>query len=110
MQLAGLIKITYFWYEEVAHFLMCKLKYFMYFKMLKLEMRFLYSPRAWKAVILFFGSLVNIFLIRSLAESDIEGHGDLFKSRFPRNIASNMPFSVSKAKYIHSLIKPIYKT
>lgn len=46
----------------------------------------------------FFGSLVSIFLTRSLALFDMEGHGRLSKSISSFNIASNMPFSVSAAK------------
>lgn len=46
-------------------------------------------------VILFLGSFVNILPTRSLALSDIEGHGSLSKSTFSLSTASNMPCSVS---------------
>lgn len=58
-------------------------------------------PRASAAVIRFLGSFVNIFLIRSFAWPDMEGHGELCKSRLPSKIASNMPFSVSVTKFNH---------
>lgn len=51
--------------------------------------------RASSAVIRFLGSIVNIFLTRSFAEVEIEGHGDDSKSNWPLTISSNMPFSVS---------------
>lgn len=56
---------------------------------------YLYLRRASSAVIRFLGSIVNIFLTRSFAEVDIEGHGDDSKSNWPLTISSNMPFSVS---------------
>lgn len=54
-----------------------------------------YSLRTWNAVILCFGSEVNIFLTRSLAPDEIVGHGSLVKSMWPRKIALNIPCSDS---------------
>jgi len=53
-------------------------------------------PSASAAVILFLGSLINIFLIKSFALSDIVGQGEVSRSSFPSKIASNIVFSVSK--------------
>lgn len=52
-------------------------------------------PSASAAVILFLGSTVNIFLMRSLAGADMEGHGALCKSSLACKTASNIAFSVS---------------
>lgn len=60
---------------------------------------FMCLPRTSAAVILFLGSFVNIFLMRSFAASDIEGHGALCKSSFPSIMESNIPFSVSETEF-----------
>ena len=44
----------------------------------------------------FLGSRVNIFLIKSFAAAEIEGHGALSRSSLPSKIDSNMALSVSK--------------
>lgn len=62
----------------------------------KVSQAFMCLPRTSAAVILFLVSFVNIFLMRSFAALDIEGHGALSKSSLPSIIASNIPFSVSK--------------
>lgn len=54
-----------------------------------------YVPSASAAEILLLGSTVSIFLIRSLEALDIEGQGEVSRSKFPFSISSNMPFSVS---------------
>ena len=54
--------------------------------------------RTWKAVNLCFGSEFNIFLTRSLAAGEIDGHGSLVKSTWPRKIALNIPCSDSAMK------------
>lgn len=61
----------------------------------KVTMGNFYLLRTWKAVNLCLGSDVNIFLTRSFAPWDIEGHGSLEKSMCPRKIALNIPFSDS---------------
>lgn len=52
-------------------------------------------PRTCAEVILFLGSCVSIFLTRSFALFETDGHGSLLKSISPSSIASNIPFSFS---------------
>jgi len=52
-------------------------------------------PRTCSAVIRLLGSSVSIFLTRSFALSDIEGHGWLSKSISHFRISSNIPISLS---------------
>ena len=54
-----------------------------------------YLLSTWKAVSLCLGSEFNIFLTRSFAPGEIEGHGSLVKSSWPRRIALKIPFSDS---------------
>lgn len=61
---------------------------------MKISMK--HRRRASDAVILFFGSMVSIFTIRSLAPLDIVGQGALSKSISPFKMASNIPRSVSR--------------
>lgn len=51
--------------------------------------------RTWKAVSLCLGSEFNIFLTRSFAADEIDGHGSLAKSMWARKIALNIPCSDS---------------
>lgn len=51
--------------------------------------------RTWTAVSLCLGSGFNIFLTRSFAPDEIEGHGSVVKSMWPRKIALNIPCSAS---------------
>lgn len=60
-----------------------------------------YLLRTWKAVNLCLGSEFSIFLTRSLAAGEMEGHGSLVKSMWPRKIALKIPCSAS-------VIKPIF--
>lgn len=65
-----------------------------------------YSHRTSWAVRRFFGSLTSIFLTKSFALSDIEGHGSDTKSRSPFKTCSNIPCSVSdqnKMQHIRKL-------
>jgi hypothetical protein len=55
----------------------------------------IYLLKTSHAVSLCLGSEFNIFLTRSFAAGEMEGHGSLEKSTWPLRMALNIPFSDS---------------